>query len=253
MSGMGKRRADAASRRFLDEFQSVKVSRLRADGTIDPTKPVAQIPWPDGTTRLIGVKHNRLLHGGGYSFFVCPKCARRASKLWDIDHAPRCVKCCAKLNVLLRSEYGFGREARMAARDQALDQLVAKLETKEPLRFKTPPSWGAKTASRVYNSRKLTLKLRRAMVIHRLGALASQQAAQGDGLARSYQPLKDAKQITDLKPVWRAENAEALETALDKAQEIILNALNSDNPLTRIAAAKLIMRTKSARQRGLGG
>jgi hypothetical protein len=91
------------------------------------------------------------------------------------------------------------------------------------------------------------------MVVHRLGALASQQAAQGDGLARSYQPLKDAKQITDLQPVWRAENAEALETALDKAQEIILNALHSDNPTTRIAAAKLIMRTKSARQRGLGG
>jgi len=251
---LGKRRADASSRRFLDEFQFVKVSRLRANGTIDPAKPVAQIPWPDGTTRVLGVKHNRLLHGGGYSFFVCPKCGRRASKLWDIDHAPRCVKCCAALNVLRRSEYGFGREARMAARDQALDQLVAKLETKAPLRFKpAPESWGTKTAHRVYNSRRLTLKLRRAMVVHRLGALASQQAAQGDGLARSYQPLKEAKQITDLKPVWRAENAEALETALDKAQEIILNALNSDNPLTRIAAAKLIMRTKSARQRGLGG
>ena len=35
---MGKRRADATGRRFTDEFPSVRVSRFRANGTIDPAK-----------------------------------------------------------------------------------------------------------------------------------------------------------------------------------------------------------------------
>jgi hypothetical protein len=41
---MPKRRADANSRRFFDEFASVRASRLRATGVIDPAKPYALTP-----------------------------------------------------------------------------------------------------------------------------------------------------------------------------------------------------------------
>jgi hypothetical protein len=51
---MPKRRANANSRRFFDEFASVRVSRLRATGVIDPAKRQAVIPFPDGTNKLIG-------------------------------------------------------------------------------------------------------------------------------------------------------------------------------------------------------
>ena len=69
---MGKRRADADSRRFFDALPWVRVSRFRADGTIDPTKQIAAIPFPDGTTKLIGVKHTWFARGGGWSFFDKP-------------------------------------------------------------------------------------------------------------------------------------------------------------------------------------
>ena len=69
---MPKRRADAASRRFLDQFTCVKVSRLRADGTIDPAKRNALIPFPNGRIKLIGTAHTRLKYGGGFSYFICP-------------------------------------------------------------------------------------------------------------------------------------------------------------------------------------
>ena len=49
---MGKRLADADRRRFFDEFASVRVSRLRATGVIDPTKRYALIPIGEKTKLL---------------------------------------------------------------------------------------------------------------------------------------------------------------------------------------------------------
>jgi hypothetical protein len=88
---MPKRRTDAANRRFFDEFASVRVSRLRASGVIDPAKHLAIIPFGD-KQRLIGTAHVRFPNGGGWSYFTCPRCARRAVTLYLIDDAPRCVR-----------------------------------------------------------------------------------------------------------------------------------------------------------------
>jgi hypothetical protein len=87
---MGKRRSDATGRRFTDEFDSVRVSRFRATGVIDPLKREALIPWPNGKTKLIRTAHTRLKYGGGWSFFVCPQCAKLAQKLYSIDDRPLC-------------------------------------------------------------------------------------------------------------------------------------------------------------------
>jgi hypothetical protein len=251
---MPKRRSDADTRRFFDKFESVKVSRFRAMGVIDPAKRQALIPFPNGKTKLIGTGHVRFPNGGGYSYFICPKCAKLARTLYLIDDAPLCVKCCNALNIKHTTQYGFGRDERRRARDKLLDALIAKLETKEPLKLKpTPSSWRGK-AQRVYNSQSLTESMRRRMINLRLHQLAYQQtterAKDGDKLT-TYQPMGETRKLIDLAPIWRANTTETLQQALDNAQVTILQALESDDPQRRMCAVRLLMRTKQARDRGL--
>lgn len=249
---MGKRLADADSRRFFDEFTKIRVSRFRATGVIDPAKREALIPCPNGQTKLLGVAHTKLKWGGGWSYFLCPKCGKLATSLYLIDDALRCVKCCKAMNIHYRTATGFGRVERLKARDKALDELIAKIETATPLRYKTPECWQG-LAKLVYNSRALKSRRRRAMIALRLKQLASQQASkcanEGD-MIRTYQPIAAARELIELRPIWRATSTERLQQALDKAQTTILNALQSQNGSQQINAAKLMLRTKCARQQG---
>jgi hypothetical protein len=253
---MGKRRADATGRRFTDEFPSVRVSRFRANGTIDPARRQAVIPFPDGTNKLIAVAHTQLKYGGGWSFFVCPGCAKLAQTLYSIDDKPLCWRCCDKLNVRHRGKWGMGREERMRAADLSLDQLIAKLETPERLSLKpAPKSWRGK-AKLVYRSRCLTERMRRIMINLRLSQLASQHAQDAGGLnlTRAFTPRKEAlAAIPELKQVWRARTHKRLQQALDTAQSAILKALESNDPRQRLSAARIMLRTKQARERGLSG
>ena len=249
---MGKRRADATGRRFTDEFPSVRVSRFRANGTIDPSRRTAVIPFPNGKDKLIAVAHTRLKYGGGWSYFICPKCARLAQTLYSIDDKPLCWRCCDKLNVRHRGKWGMGREERLRAADQQLDRIIAKLETTEPLRLNgAPASWGGK-AQLVYRSRRLTECMRRRMITLRLSQLASQQANDGGlKLTRAFTPRKDAlAAIPELRQVWRARSTERLEQALDNAQSALLRALESNDPRQRLSAARLMLKTKQGRERG---
>jgi hypothetical protein len=100
------------------------------------------------------------------------------------------------------------------------------------------------------------MTMRRSMVTCRLAQLAHQQKAK-DGsdeplsLMRSYQPRKAAiEAIPNLKRLWKARTAEALEQALDQAQTAILDGLESDDMRVRIVAASLMLKTRAGRQRG---
>jgi hypothetical protein len=250
---MGKRRADAGSRRFFDEFQSVRVSRFRADGTIDPTKRQALIPFPDGSTKLIGTAHTKLKWGGGWSYFICPKCARLAQTLYLIGERPLCTKCCDAMNIRHASRYGFGRASRRQAADQKLDQLIAKVETNKPLRLKPAPAAWRGRRRQLNDSQRLANSMRRRIITLRLNQIASQHTKDNGGLnvTRAYKPRKDAEAFPELAQVWRARTYEKLEQALDKAQIAILAALNGNDPQQRLNAAKIMLRTKQARQRGL--
>ena len=251
---MGKRRADADNRRFFDEFEKVRVSRFRAMGVIDPAKRTALIPFPNGRTKLIDTAHTRLKYGGGYSYFVCPKCGRLAQVLYLIEDAPLCHRCCDAMNIKHACSYAFGRDERRKAKDRALDALIAKLETKKPLRLKqTPVEWRGKTQI-LNRSRALADNMRRSMVVLRLDQLASQHAsecAKADDTITTYRAIEATRQLIDIKPIWRANTAETLLQALDTAQCAILAALNSEDPRQRLNAAKLMLRTKQARDRGL--
>ena len=170
-----------------------------------------------------------------------------------IDDAPCCVRCCAAMGITYRTRMGFGRSERWQARDKALDRLIAKVETSERLRFKpAPANWGGK-CQLVYRSRSLTWSMRRRLIELRLNQLLSQQASSlakdGDTI-RTYQPSQAAKQLVDTKPIWRARTSEALQQALDDVQSTIFAALSSDDPRQRLNAAKLMLRTKQARERG---
>ena len=100
---MPKRRSDATGRRFFDEFESVRVSRFRATGVIDPAKRQALIPFPGGERqKLIGTAHVRFPNGGGFSYFVCPNatssqasCTSSMMRRAALDAAPQWPSCTA--------------------------------------------------------------------------------------------------------------------------------------------------------------
>jgi hypothetical protein len=238
---MPKRGSDADHRIFFDELMSLAASRLRVSGAIRLDDRHGFIAFDDedhgGERRkCIGVVHTKFPNGGSWSYFICPRCGGRKKKLWLIDDAPRCVKCCWSLGVRYRSAYGFGRAERLRERDRYVDRVQDRR-----LRGR---------------KRRLTMTMRRSMIVCRLTQLAHQQKAK-DGsdeplpFMRAYQPRKGAiEAFPDLKRLWKAQTAEALERALDQAQGAILDALNSGNIRKRIIAASLMLRTRAARQRG---
>ena len=248
---MPKRSADANSRRFFDEFASVRVSRLRASGMIDPAKRQAVISFGD-KQKLTGTAHVRFPNGGGWSFFVCPGCAKLAQNLWSIGDRPLCARCCNGLNIWHRTKWGFGRRERLTAKDKILDELMAKLDATTPLRFNPAPKQWRGKARLVSNSRALTIRMRRAMIVCRLNQLASQQVAKpgDDGLLRAYQPRTEAARAIDIKPIWRARTSEQLQTALDHAQSAAFAGLSSNDTQQRLAAGRIFLRSKEARRRG---
>jgi hypothetical protein len=238
---MPKRGIDADGRVFFDELVGLTASRLRATRAIRLEDRHGIIAFRDKDHDLqrrtcIGVVHTRLPNGGSWSYFVCPRCSGRKKKLWLVADTPRCLSCCWSLGVRYRSAYGFGRSERLRERDRYVDRVQDRR-----LRGR---------------KRGLTMTMRRSMITCRLAQLAHQQKAK-DGsdeplpFMRGYQPRKAAiEAIPDLKRLWKAQTAEALEQALDQAQTAILDALSSDDIRKRMVAASLMLKTRAARQRG---
>jgi hypothetical protein len=238
---MPKRESNAGGRVFFDELLSLAASRLKASGAIRLEDRHGFIAFGDedhGDERrkCIGVVHTKFPNGGSWSYFVCPKCGGRKKKLWLVDDAPRCLSCCWSLGVRYRSAYGFGRTERMRERDRYVDRVQDRR-----LRGR---------------KRRLTMTMRRSMIVCRLAQLAHQQKVNDRSdeplpFMRAYHPRKGAiEAIPDLKRLWKAQTTEALEQALDQAQTAILDALQSDDMRVRMIAASLMLKTRAARQLG---
>ena len=123
-----------------------------------------------------------------------------------------------------------------------------------PMRFKAvPPNWGNRRLDR---RNRVTVALHRARIATRLAQIAYQQqpSCEPHGpspLVRAYKPRAVAiEAIPNLKSLWRAKSTEDLEIALDEAQATILEALQSDDPRTRLNAATLMLRSRQGRERG---
>src|ERR1700722_4130042 len=247
---MPKRGSDADSRIFFDQLVSVGVSRLRATGAIRLEDRHGIMAFGE-KQKLVGVAHTVFENGGSWSYFVCPKCGRRAKKLWLVDDAPRCRLCLEKLGVRNRAAYGFGRTERLRERDRRVDRLQAMLEG-GPMRFKpVPPNWGNRRLDR---RNRLTWALHQARIATRLAQIAYQHQQNSEPPEPSpllREPRAAAiEAIPNLKSLWRAKSTEELEIALDKAQSTILEALQSNDPQTRLTAATLMLRSRQARERG---
>jgi hypothetical protein len=232
---MPKRGSEADNRIFFDELVSLAASRLKATGAIRLEDRHGIIAFGE-KQKLVGVAHTVFENGGSWSYFRCPRCDRRAKRIWLVDDLPRCVKCCWSLGIRYRSAYGFGRSERLRERDRYVDRVQARR-----LRGR---------------KRRLTMTMRRSMITCRLAQLAHQQKAK-DGsdellpFMRGYQPRRAAiEAIPDLKRLWKAQTTEALEQALDQAQTAILDALSSDDIRKRMVAASLMLKTRVARQLG---
>jgi hypothetical protein len=123
-----------------------------------------------------------------------------------------------------------------------------------PMRLKpVPPNWGNRRLDR---RDRLTWALQQARIATRLAQIAYQQQPSSDAdeaspLLRAYKPRAAAIEvIPDLRSVWRAKSAEDLAIALDNAQSALLHALESSDPRMRIVAARLMLKTRQARERG---
>jgi hypothetical protein len=249
---MPKRGSEADNRTFFDELVSLAASRLKATGAIRLEDRHGIIAFGE-KQKLVGVAHTVFENGGSWSYFVCPKCGRRAKKLWLVDDAPRCRLCLEKLGVRNRAAYGFGRTERLRERDRRVDRLQAMLEG-GPMRFKpVPPNWGNRHLDR---RNRLTAALQRARIATRLAQIAYQHQQNSEPpepspLLRAYKPLAAAiEAIPDLKSLWRAQSTEDIQIALDNAQSALLEALESDDPRMRMIAARLMLKTRQARERG---
>jgi hypothetical protein len=122
------------------------------------------------------------------------------------------------------------------------------------MRFKpVPPNWGNRRLDR---RNRLTWALQRARIATRLAQIAYQHQQSSEPheplpLLRAYKLRAAAiEAIPDLRSLWRAKSIEDLEQALDTAQSTILQALQSDDFQTRLRAAKLVLRSRQARERG---
>ena len=83
---------------------------------VDPHTPSA--PGPEF---LIALSLRRFCNGGNWSFFCCPRCARRPRRLWLLDGQPSCYWCCEARGVrgraatLPRSQRAVHRQRRVLA------------------------------------------------------------------------------------------------------------------------------------------
>ena len=82
-----------AMRLTQDDCPSVSVSRMRALGEV--TEDMARVRVTiAGVSREVGLWHMRFPNGGGWSFFLCPGCGRRAKvlKLYEKIACWRCTR-----------------------------------------------------------------------------------------------------------------------------------------------------------------
>jgi hypothetical protein len=200
-----------------------------------------------------GVAHRKFPNGGSWSYFRYPTCGARSKKLWLVDDAPRCRLCLEKLGVRYRAAYGFVRTERLRERDRRVDRLQAMLEG-GPMRFKpVPPNWGNR---RVDRRNRLTAALHRARIATRLALIAYQHQQSSEPhepspLLGAYKPRAAAiEAIPNLRSLWRAKSAEDLAIALDNAQTVLLEAIESGDPRMRMIAVRLMLKTRQARERG---
>ncbi len=252
---MGKRRADATGRRFTDEFPTACASRAseRWGSSIHRGEP------PSSRSRTARTSSSR----------VAPHASQVRRRL-ELLHLPRLRQArpdallhrrqAALLAMLRQAQHQASRQMGHGPRGASASRRSATRPDHQPSSKRPSRSGsterrraGSGKAQLVYRSRRLTQRMRRRMITLRLSQLASQQAKRWRPQAHRdpSRPRRGrSAAIPELGQVWRARSTERLEQALDNAQSALLKALESNDPRQRLTAARLMLKTKQARERG---
>jgi hypothetical protein len=118
-------------RRFIDDFPSVGVSRLVAEGKIarDATRVRIHL---DGVTSEFSVSRVDFPNGGWWAFVIC-YCGKRARTLWLHDGQLYCRNC------LMRRGFRYRCEGGSADKGPRLARLRARLSSPSPARLHPRP------------------------------------------------------------------------------------------------------------------
>jgi hypothetical protein len=131
-----------------DDLPAIAVSRLRASGVI--TTAMTSIAVTVGELdRTVGLSHMTFPNGGGWSWFVCPECQKRARKLRLTEDNRLCCGRCDGLLWACQHKLEDGRIERLR-----------ELLYGPPARLK--PRW-----LKIDRRRRLEAALRRAIIVKR--------------------------------------------------------------------------------------
>jgi hypothetical protein len=147
-----------------EDLRSVSISRLRAERLIlaDDQRTTIRFLDPDAATEqgaefTIALSLRRFSNGGSWSFFMCPRCGRRARTLWLLDGRPACYWCCEASGVR-------GRAATLPWRQRA-----AHRQRRLVVLFDGPPARLHPRKGRMMDRREqLDRSLRRSQMVERL-------------------------------------------------------------------------------------
>ena len=146
-----------------DDCPSVSVSRMRALGEV--TEDMARVRVTiAGVSREVGLWHMRFPNGGGWSFFLCPSCGRRARvlKLYEKIACWRCTR-------LGSSSPRLRWRTDLGDRSQRIERLRQRLSG-VPARVKPRPG---RTIDRRWRTEQA---LRRALIAERSGMKGAKDA-----------------------------------------------------------------------------
>lgn len=140
-----------------DDIPSISVSRLRAQGVVTAEMQSIRVAIA-GVEREVRLSHLRFANGGGWSFFVCPSCGRRARVL-KLNERIACWRCTRAGDPPRRLFYRIQQGDRAGR----IERLIKLLYGGQAARLK--PRLG-----RTLDRRSRTeLALRRALIAERSG------------------------------------------------------------------------------------
>ena len=146
-----------------DDCPSVSVSRMRALGEVREDMARVRVTIA-GVSREVGLWHMRFPNGGGWSFFLCPGCGRRARvlKLYERIACWRCTR-------LGPSSPPLPFASELGDRSQRIERLRQRLSG-VPARVKPRPG---RTIDRRWRTEQA---LRRALIAERSGVKGAKDA-----------------------------------------------------------------------------
>jgi hypothetical protein len=140
-----------------DDCPSISVSRLRALGEVTEGMGSVRVVIA-GVEREVRLSHLRFPNSGGWSFFLCPACGRRARVL-KLNEKIACWRCTRSGSPPRRLYYRVQHGDRTAR----IERLTALLYSGQTARLKPRPG-------RTIDRRARTeLALRRALIAERNG------------------------------------------------------------------------------------